>query len=84
MSSTEITIVISDQIAREAEAKGLLTSQSVEELLRAELRRRRVDQFFDAADRLSAANGTSLTEADVEAEITAARQQRRLTNESDR
>ena len=49
MSSTEITIVISDQLAREAAAKGLLTSQSVEELLRAELRRRVEEHFRDVS-----------------------------------
>lgn len=77
MSSTEITIVIPDQLAREAEANGLLTSESVEALLMAELRRRRQDRFFDTLDRLTATESSRLNEAEIEREISAAREQRR-------
>ncbi|MFN0198197.1 MAG: hypothetical protein ACKVT0_15735 [Planctomycetaceae bacterium] len=84
MSSIEITLVISDQLAREATANGLLTPESVEELLRAELRRRRVDHLFESADRLSSVDSPMLSEAEIESEIRVAREQRRSTNASDR
>ena len=65
----ELTLALPDSLAREAGASGLLAPQAIEGLLRAELRRRRVDHLFDAADRLAALEMSPLTEAEVEAEI---------------
>ncbi len=65
-------------IAREAEAQGLLRAEAIESLLRAELRRRHVDQLFDAADRL-AALPEPLTAEEIEAEIRAARDEKRTS-----
>jgi hypothetical protein len=78
----ELTLTLPDSLAREAEASGLLTPQGLEALLRAEVQRRRVAQLFEAADRLAAL--LPLTEAEVEAEIQAARAQRRATRASGR
>ena len=75
--STELKISLPDNLAREAEASGLLTPEAIESLLRDEIRRRRVDQLFNAADRLANLDLPTLTESEVEAEIKAARQQRR-------
>jgi hypothetical protein len=69
----ELTLVLPDTLAREAAARGLLTPDGVEALLRAELRRQRIDQLFTAADQLSAILLAPMTEAEVEAEIQAAR-----------
>jgi hypothetical protein len=55
----------------------LLTPQTLEALLRAELQRRRVGNLFTAADRLAALPLSPLTEAEIEAEIDAARAARR-------
>ena len=79
MTTLELQLVLPDSVAHEAEANGLLNSAAIEALLRAELRRRRVDQLFDAADRLAALN-MPLTEAEIEAEIQAARKARRATH----
>ena len=79
MASLELRLVLSESIAREAEANGLLNSAAIEALLRAELRRRRVDQLFEAADRLAAVN-RPLTEAEVDAEIQAVRNERRSSH----
>jgi hypothetical protein len=49
---------------------------SVERLLRGELRRRRVDRLFEAADRLTALE-RPLTDDEVAAEVAAVRQARR-------
>jgi hypothetical protein len=81
MSSLEVKLNLPDGLAREAEANGLLTSEAIEFLLRAEIRRRRVNKLFDAADRL-AALGAPLTQTEVEAEIAAARQSRRSPDAS--
>ena len=81
MSSLEVKLNLPDNLAREAEANGLLTPEAIESLLRAEIRRRRVNNLFTAADRLAALDAP-MTEAEVEAEIAAVRQARHSTNES--
>ena len=72
----ELEMVLPEDLAREAEENGLLTSQVLESLLRAELRRRRIDQLFDAADQLASLSIPPLTEAEVEAEIQSVRNRR--------
>ena len=80
----ELKLDLADSLAQEAKNKGLLEAPAVERMLRAELKRNRVDQLFAAADRLSAQSHSALTEAEVEAEIQAARTQRRATDASRR
>jgi hypothetical protein len=80
MAAREIKLNLPDILAREAEESGLLTPQSIEALLRAEIRRRRVDCLFEAADRLAALDLPPLTEAEVEMEIQAVRSERRTAN----
>ncbi len=80
--SAEIKVNLPDSLAREAEANGLLTPESMESLLREELKRRRVSGLFAAADRLANLDSPPLTEAEVEAEIVAARQSRQSPDAS--
>jgi len=77
MTRLELKLALPDNLAREAEAAGLLTLEAIERLLREEVHRRRVDRLFEAADRLAALDIPTLTEAEVEAEIRAARAERR-------
>ncbi len=69
MSTLELKLVLPDSLAREAEASGLLTPESIESLLRAELRRRRVNKLFAAADRLADLDTPPLTETEISAEL---------------
>jgi len=78
----ELKLNLSESLALEAKDKGLLEAPAVERMLRAELKRNRVDQLFAATDRLAAQNQPTLTEAEVEAEIQAARTQRRANDAS--
>jgi hypothetical protein len=80
--SAELKLVLPERLAREAEANGLLTPAAIEALLRDELRRRRVNRLFAAADRLASIDAPTLTEAEVEAEISAARQSHRTPDAS--
>lgn len=80
----ELKLDLSESLALEAKNKGLLDPPAVERMLRAELKRNRVNQLFAAADRLAAQNLPPLTEAEVETEIQAARTQRRATDASRR
>jgi hypothetical protein len=81
VSSLEFKLNLPESLAREAEASGLLTPEAIAALLRAEIRRRRVDKLFAAADRLADLD-VPLTEAEVEAEITAVRQARHSSDAS--
>ena len=79
MAQVEIKLRVSDSLAREAEAGGLLTSESIELLLREEIRRRRVNKLFKASDRLAALEMPPLTESELEAEIQAVCKARRAS-----
>jgi hypothetical protein len=85
MAQVEFKLLLPDSLAREAEANGLLTPEAIEALLRNELvRLGRVNQLFDAADRLADLDMPSLTEAEVEIEIEAVRNARRSPDASRR
>lgn len=74
----EVTLALPDVVAREAEARGVLTAETLETLIKAEVQRRRAEHLFATADRLVAVS-PALTEADIEAEIQAVRAERRAT-----
>ena len=84
MRTLELTLQLPDQLAREAEAKGLLKPEAIEHLLRQEIRRRQADGLFEAADRLASLDLPSLTTTEVEAEIEAVRRERRDGHENRR
>jgi hypothetical protein len=83
MLMAEVVLTLSDNLAREAEANGLLKPESIAAMLRAELRRRHVNKLFAAADRLGELD-QPLTETEVEAEIAAARKERHSSDASRR
>jgi hypothetical protein len=75
MTLLEIELRLSDSLARQAEAEGLLTPEAIVDLIKNEIERRElVRQLFTAADRLAAPDMTPLTDSEVEAEVQAARQ----------
>ena len=73
MIAREITLNLPDNLIREAEAIGLLTTESIGALLREEIKRRRVNKLFAAADKLAGLESPPLSEKELEAEIQAAR-----------
>jgi hypothetical protein len=84
MSQTTITLQLPDSLVNEASASGLFEPSTIEKLLREELRRRRIDRLFEATDKLSNLDLPVLTDAEVEAEIQAARNARKSTDASSR
>ncbi|MEJ7862205.1 MAG: hypothetical protein WKF90_11305 [Pyrinomonadaceae bacterium] len=72
---SEILLTLPDNLAREAEANGLLRPEFIASLLRTEIRRRRVNKLFAAADRLADLD-EPITDAEIETEITASRRDR--------
>ena len=72
---TNITVSISDELARQAQSAGLLRSEAIEQLLREAMKKRQVDRLFATADKLAALE-PRLTEDEIDAEIVAARAER--------
>jgi len=72
MTTVDFKLSLPDQLRKEAEAAGLLRPKAIERLLRDEIRRR-VDNFFAAADRLAALDLPLLTDEEIRQEIHLAR-----------
>lgn len=73
MIQLELKLSPPDALAQEAERAGLLTPRALQEMLRQEVRRRRVDDLFAAMNRLAAFKLPALSQGEVENEIAAAR-----------
>jgi hypothetical protein len=75
--SREITLTLPNDLAEQAEPLGLLRPEAVERLIREEVRRRAWDRLIETARRIHAANIPPMTEDEVQAEVDAARAERR-------
>jgi hypothetical protein len=73
MATVNFNLSLPEKLRQEAEKAGLLTPKALERLLREEIRRRRVDGLFAAADKLAGLDLPSLTDGELEVEIRAAR-----------
>jgi post-segregation antitoxin (ccd killing protein) len=76
MTTLELTLNLPDGLAQEAKAAGLLTPEAIEQMLKRELKRRAGELLLESARALQAVE-PRLTEAEIQAEIDAARAQRR-------
>jgi hypothetical protein len=75
---TTVQITLPDELARQAQQAGLLSSDSLEKLLRQTLKGQRVDELFSAMDRMSAVHDPAVLSAEAAAEeIAAMRAERR-------
>jgi hypothetical protein len=72
---TNITVSLPDELAQQAQSAGLLRPDAIERLLREAMKKRQVDQLFTTMDKLAALE-PALTEAEIDAEIAAARADR--------
>jgi hypothetical protein len=83
MALQPITLQLPDDLVKRAQAAGLFTPERAEELFRRELERQsKVARFFEIADRLIQLNQTDpITPEEIEAEIQAARAERRQRRE---
>ena len=74
---TELKLTVPDSLAKEAAKLGLLKPKALEQLLRKALRRRSVNELFEAMDRMSTVKGPVLTGDEIQVEIDAVRAARR-------
>lgn len=72
MATVDFKLSLPDQLLKEAAEAGLLSPESMERLLREEIRRR-VDNFFASADRLAALDLPVLSDEEIAQEIRLAR-----------
>jgi hypothetical protein len=77
MATLELTVTLPETVAKEAQAIGLLQPEALERLFREAIRRRQQEQLFADADRLAALDLPPLLATEVNAEIEAARKERR-------
>lgn len=73
MATVDLKLSLPEQLLKEAEEVGLLNPQSIERLLREEIRRRRVDNLFAGADRLAELDLPILSDEEIAEEIRLAR-----------
>ena len=73
MATVDFKLSLPEQLLKEAEEAGLLTPESMERLLREEIRRRRADNFLAAADRLATLDLPILSDEEIAQEIRLAR-----------
>lgn len=73
----ELTVNLPDTLANEAKAAGLLTPEAIERLLREAVRRNAIDELFQVADQLAAADIPPMTMQEIQAEVDAVRKARR-------
>lgn len=70
---TELTVTLPDDLARKAEAAGLLNAKGIEKALRDALRREAGRKLVEIGKLMQAANFPSMTEDEVQAEVKAVR-----------
>jgi len=74
---TTLEIKLSDRLANEAKAAGLLTSEVIEQLISQALRRKTFERLLSVADRVAAAGVRPMTPEEINTEIKAYRAERR-------
>jgi Arc/MetJ family transcription regulator len=78
---TTVQINLPDQLAQEAQLAGLLTSDTIERILREQLKAQHQDELFDAMKRMAAVNTpTAMSPEEVAEEIRVMRAERRVKN----
>ena len=77
MTTLEVTLDLPERLAREAQAAGLLSPQSLRKLLKDAVQRRAAQALLDGAARGSAAGGRPLSMKDIQTEVRAVRRERR-------
>jgi len=73
MTELELKLSLPDQLASQARAAGLLTSEAIERLVREAIRKAAAQRMIDYGRRLREPGGPEITEAELETELKAVR-----------
>ena len=79
MTTLELKLTLPNDLAQEAQAAGLLSPEAMEAMVREAMKKRRIDRLFETMKKLSDLT-PPITEAEIAAEIQAARTERRQLN----
>ena len=77
---TTLTINLPDNLAKEAQAAGLLAPAAIETMLRETLRRQHIEELRQSMEKMADADIPPMTMEEIEAEIKAYRQERRYAD----
>lgn len=73
MTELELKLSLPDQLANQAKAAGLLTSEAIERLVREAIRKAATQNFIQFGRQLREPGGAEISEADLETELKAVR-----------
>jgi hypothetical protein len=73
MTELELKLSLPDQLARQAKAAGLLTSEAIERLVRDAIRKATAQRLLEIGKRLREPGGPEISEAELESELKAVR-----------
>jgi len=73
MTELELKLSLPDRLANQAKAAGLLTSESIERLVRQAIRKAAIQRFTEIGERLRESGGVELTPSELESELKAVR-----------
>jgi hypothetical protein len=77
MTTLEVKLNLSDRLAREAQAAGLLTPQALAQLLKDAMRRQAAQALLTGAARATRAGSKPLSMEEIQAEVNAVRRARK-------
>jgi len=77
MTRFELQLDLPDQLARDAQAAGLLTPKALRALLKDAMQRRAAQELLAGAKRASAAGSKPLSMRQIQAEVNAVRREKR-------
>jgi post-segregation antitoxin (ccd killing protein) len=73
MTTLELKLTLPVQLAKQAKAAGLLKSEAIASMLRAQLRKQAGEELRGMMDKLADANIPPMSEDEIQAEINAVR-----------
>ena len=73
MTELELKLSLPDQLASQARAAGLLTSEAIERLVRQAIRKAAIQRFTEIGGRLREVGGPEITPSELETELKAVR-----------
>jgi len=76
MTTLEVKLNLSDRLAREAQAAGLLTPRALAQLLKDAMRKQAAQALLDGAGRATKAGVKSMSMDEIQAEVNAVRRVR--------
>lgn len=80
MTAIDLTLALPDNVARDAQAAGLLTSRALVRLVRDEMRRQAAARLVAGAERAVQAGGKPLSMAAIQREVASIRLARKARN----